>query len=474
MQEFRSCFSRAATYHWFVVLVVAMIIRDDHLGITAVIRELYLNEKHYTNLLNFFHSTAWDLDKLNDKWIKIVLKVIPLFTIDDEFISVADGVKAAKDGRHMPGNKKQHQESETQSKPNYFFGHHFGGVGILIGNTKKLFCLPVSLRITDGINPIAQWMDDKVRQKSHVVQVIHQAYHVASIVKKKGRILLDRYFLSEPAIEAWKELGGENGNLLHIVTKAKSNCVGFTDPPPRTGKPGRPRKKGETIKLFELFNNKNITFHTTTLWLYGVKEEVSYYSMDLLWKKGLYQKLRFVWVMYGNTKSLLVSTDLTAEPTKIIKLYSLRMNIECMFRAMKQTMAGFFYHFWSKAMPRLNYYRKKDAPHPLESVTCKKKQQLIINKLKAIEGYVLLSAIALGLLQIISLKFGSSINLKKIRFLRTYSSEYASEATVRAYLRKNLFLLFAKTDALPIIRIIKSKQKDDFFLDDTQNSDKAA
>ena len=76
-----------------------------------------VNDSIFIYPFNSFHSTAWDLDELNDKWIKIVLKVIPLFTIDDEFISVGDGVKAAKDGRHMPGNKKQHQESETQSKP---------------------------------------------------------------------------------------------------------------------------------------------------------------------------------------------------------------------------------------------------------------------------------------------------------------------------------------------------------------------
>lgn len=474
LQEFRVCFSRVATFHWFVVLIVAMIIRDDHLGITAVIRELFLNEKHYTSLLHFFHSTAWKLDELNDKWIKIVLKIAPLFTANGDVIYVGDGVKASKEARRMPGNKKQHQESETQSTPSFFFGHHFGGVGILIGNAKKIFCLPVSLRITDGIKPIALWMDDKVRQQSHVVQVIHQTYHVASIIKKKGKVLLDRYFLTKPAIEAWKELNVEHGNLLHIVTKAKSPSVAYTEPPPRTGKPGRPRIRGERIKLFELFTDKDITFNNATLWLYGVKEEVSYYSMDLLWKQGLYQKLRFVLVAYGETKSILVSTDLNAKPTTIIKLYAKRTNIECMFRAMKQTMAGFFYHFWTKAMPRLNYYQRKDEPHPLEDITCKKRQRLIIKKLKAIEGYVLLSSIALGLLQLLSLKLGTGIDLKKIRFLRTYSSDYASEATIREYLRKSIFVLFAKSGTLPIIEIIKSKQKEDFSLEDAEFSEIAA
>jgi len=474
LQEFRVCFSRSSTFGWFVIMIVGMILRNDYLGITSVIRELHLNEKHYTSLVHFFHSSAWNLEALNNKWIKIVLTISPLLTVGGELIFVGDGVKAAKEARHMPGNKKQYQESENQSKPSYFFGHHFGGIGILIGNAKKIFCLPLSLRIHDGVKPIAKWLNDEVRQQSHVVQIIHQAYHAASLAKRSSKVLLDRYFLSKPAFRAWAKLNEVHGNLLHIITKAKSDCVAYTDPPPRTGKPGRPRVKGERIKLADLFNDTSIKFQTETLRLYGKKQELSYYSADLLWGQGLYQKLRFVLVAYDGITSILVSTDLEASPTTIIKLYAKRFKIECMFREMKQNMAGFSYHFWTKAMPRLNHYHKKDAPHPLDSVTCAKRRLLIIKKLKAIEGYVLCSSIALGLLQIISLRLGTGIDFKKIRFLRTYSSKYASEETTRQYLRRNIFMEFLKSDALSVIKIIQSKQKDDLFLEESEVLDTAA
>ena len=103
-----------------------------------------------------------------------------------------------------------------------------------------------------------------------------------------------------------------------------------------------------------------------------------------------------------------------------------------------------------------------------------KARKAIIKKIKAIEGYVLCSAIALGLLQIISLKLGSSINLRKIRFLRTYSSYYASEPTIRELFRNQIFMLFAKPDQFSIIEIIKSKQKNNFLLEETEVSDEAA
>lgn len=66
---------------------------------------------------------------------------------------MADGVKQAKEARHMPGVKKLHQKSENQSKAEYIFGHMFGGVGILIGNLQKMFCVPLILTIQEGLKP---------------------------------------------------------------------------------------------------------------------------------------------------------------------------------------------------------------------------------------------------------------------------------------------------------------------------------
>ncbi len=52
-----------------------------------------------------------------------------------------DVVKQAKEGRFMPGVKKLFQESEYSSKPEYIFGHMFGGLGILaIGANLRKRC----------------------------------------------------------------------------------------------------------------------------------------------------------------------------------------------------------------------------------------------------------------------------------------------------------------------------------------------
>ncbi|WP_297426357.1 hypothetical protein [Clostridium sp.] len=79
------------------------------------------------------------------------------------------------------------------------------------------------------------------------------------------------------------------------------------------------------------------------------------------------------------------------------------------------------------------------------------------------------SSIAIGLLQIIALKFSATeLNNKFFRYLRTSSKEIVSEATVASYFRKNIFRIMCKNANLSITKIIKNKQADASFYDDLQ------
>lgn len=134
---FRSCFSRQATFEWFVVLVVGFMLRSDHLGVTSVIRDLALNSRCYETLIHFFRSSAWSLESLRTTWIQVVHKTAPLLVVDNRVVLVGDGMKQTKEGRRMPGVKKLHQESENSSKGEYIFGHLFGAIGILAGTPQN-------------------------------------------------------------------------------------------------------------------------------------------------------------------------------------------------------------------------------------------------------------------------------------------------------------------------------------------------
>lgn len=460
LQPFRSCFSRQATFEWFVVIILGFMLRSDALGVTSVIRDLSLNSRCYETLLHFFRSSAWSPQSLRQKWLQVVRQHAPLMRIQDRVVLVGDGMKQAKEARRMPGVKKLHQESENVSKGDYIFGHLFGAIGILAGDARKWFCLPLSMNIHDGIKTILGWKTstDEAGAPSHVVQMIEPGFEAA---KGFGQalLLLDRYFLSVPALERLQACHLASETRMHLVTKAKSNVVAYERPPAKK-KPGRgrPSKKGPAVKLKTLFTTHAADFQTATVPLYGKEETIQFLCLDLLWGQGWYQELRFVLVVHQGRPSILVSTDLGLPATDIIALYGYRFKIECTFREMKQVTHAFGYRFWSKSMPKLNRFMKKDAPSPLEAVTCAHDRYRIQKTLQAIEGFVMCQCVAMGMLQLIALRFSSRTSGLFFRYLRTPSHAVVSEATVAAYLRQSIFRLFAQSPHVVLTQIIKSKQ----------------
>ena len=452
-RNFRSCFSRTAAFEWFVVIVIGLMIRSDHLGITSVIRDLWLNSD-YVTMMGFFRSTAWSLEGLIQQWCQTVLRYAPLIYMDDRMILIGDGMKQTKEGRRMPGVKRLHQESENSGKPSYMYGHMFGAIGILAGVRNKQFCIPLAIQIQDGVKTILGWQENPERQGSHVEEMIRLACNVIRYTGKSAILLLDRYFLSVKALQQ-----AAAGNI-HIITKAKSSCVAYEDPVFRQGARGRPPKKGAPVKLIMLFETEDHLFKEAQALLYGKQVAIRYHLIDLLWGQKLYQRLRFVLVWYDGLKSIMVSTDLSLDPVRIVELYAKRFRIETTFRELHQVVNAFSYRFWSKHMPKLKRYRKKNEPDPLDSITGEKERKRIGLALRATEVSVFCASVAMGLLQMISLHFSGTSELSKCRYQRTYRSDYWSEDAVADYLSKNIYRLLVNHPHLSITRFIWSRQYD--------------
>ena len=480
--SFRHCFARQATHTWFVIATLTFILRKEKYGVTDSIRCFGLPEKCYECVLHFYKADSWNLDQLINNWSKIIFEQDEVYRIAGKCALLVDGIKVSKEGQYMPASKKLHQESGNSNKGEYIFGHMHGVVGLAVGNDEKLFSVPISSRIHDGMNTILGWQQEgtedtdqeqitkdkkKIELPKHPSKMIKEAHDALMVSDEDEAFCVgDRYFHGRPVLQTLNELNEKSKKKLILVTRARSTAVAYEDPPPRIkGTRGRPKEKGDTVQLNRLFDTRAKEFITATVDMYGKKQEVKYLVVELLWGKNckkmgfVSQKLRFVLVKYKGTRTILVCTDLTVDALSIIKAYSIRFKIECSFKYLKHDIGAFDYHFWSSSTPRLNRYSKKEDPDPLEDITSERAKQNIIKTIKAYEMYMLCGCIALGILQLNSLQLHNEVGPQKFGYKRTHSSGYASEATMKNILGDAIIEVLIRGEKIPIINLISAKIK---------------
>ncbi len=463
LMQFRGCFSRIAAFNWFVIVIIGFTVRFDSYGVTSFIRWLDMNPALYVALLAFFRADSWKLSRLLQCWWRIVLQKCPLIKIDGRCLVVGDGIKISKEAKKMPGVKKMHQESSNSGKPSYITGHHHGVIGILAGWTKKkIFCVPLKSELHEGVKKLREFqgksapiVDGKAKVSISTLMA-SMALDFISVSNMNSLIVLDAYFSVGPVFQALNQAVDVSDNrLAHVITRAKKNVVAYTEPPPKTGKPGAPRKYGDKLKLMDIFAERKDQFIKASLELYGQSRPISFLCMDLMWRP-VKEKIRFILVQDGEGLFILMCSDLTLSPLNIIRSYSYRFKIEVNFKVLKHVMGVFSYHFWTRVWPRLN---KTENEVDITKVSDPRTIRLIRQAANAVEGFANMGIIALGLLQILAMSSHQTIWEKYRGWLRTIRSTIPSEEVTRSVIRMEYIHNFRDFSNTAIYRIIMSKNR---------------
>src|ERR1035438_3605924 len=132
VRSLRPACRRSRTFLWMVLALAALCCRSDRAGVTSYIRVLGFGPEAYHRFLHLFHSEGLDLDRLTDCWVRLCLVLFQPMLAGSRLVCLADGIKAPKEGKQMPAVKMLHQQSASNSKPEYIMGHSFQAISLLV------------------------------------------------------------------------------------------------------------------------------------------------------------------------------------------------------------------------------------------------------------------------------------------------------------------------------------------------------
>jgi hypothetical protein len=142
--ELRSACARTRSFLWMCVCLAGFSTRKDLQGVTSIVRALGLQSPCYDRLLDLFHSPAVDLHRLTCAGCALVFRAHPaILHVNHRPVLVGDGLKIPKAGRKMPAVRKLHQQSDSNTKPHYIFGHSCQAIAVLTQAASSILALPL-------------------------------------------------------------------------------------------------------------------------------------------------------------------------------------------------------------------------------------------------------------------------------------------------------------------------------------------
>ena len=427
----RPACSRLRSFMWFAACVAGLTVRTELMGVTSIVRALKLHPRLYNKLLDNFHSTAVKPDKISALWGQVALRLFsnPL-RVNGRLVLVGDGIKVAKCGKKMPAVKLLHQQSDSNTKPEYIMGHSMQAVSLLARAADSVFAVPLAARIHEGLvwsNRDRRTLLDKMLSLLDTIAIGQPFYFVADAYYAAGKIV--------------KGLLAKNN---HLLSRVKSNAVAYMPCPQQCQKKrGRPKVYGQKVMLNSLLHDQK-SMQRAASPIYGEQNVmINYRVCDLMWRP-VGQLVRFVAVVHPSRGlCLLMCTDTSLDAIEIIRLYGLRFKIEHSFKQAVRLIGSFSYHFWMRDMKPLKRNNGNQHLHR-ESL---KYRDAIKRKINAYHVFIQAGVVAQGLLQYLSATFPSLVWSSFGSWLRTIRPGIPPSELVVANALRNTMPYFLLTNS---------------------------
>lgn len=387
VKELRGACSRESTFLWLALSLLGFSCRPDNVGITSFVRVLQFTPQAYHRFLHFFHSDGVSLERLSSLWVALCLRLFQPFEADGRLVFIADGIKAPKEGKKMPGVKSLHQQSGSNSKPEHIMGHSLQAISLLVrGTTGYVTAIPLVSRIHEGL------VFSNRDRRTLLDKLVQLFMPIVAVTQRAAILVADSYYACAKVIVPLLAKG------CHLVSRAKKNAVAyypFIPTDTECKRRGRPRRYGEKVRLIDLADTQDHLFVEAISPVYGERNVmVRLLAVDLLWRP-VGQLVRFVIVKHPMRGTLfLLCTDLSLSALEILSLYGYRFKIEVGFRQAVHVIGAYAYHFWMMAMKPIRRGQGDQYLHR----TSAEYRKAVRRKLGAYHLHIQLGCIAQGVL----------------------------------------------------------------------------
>jgi hypothetical protein len=323
LAELRPCFATAPTFTTFCALVCGMLAQTGRRTVTGMLVGSGLSglwSHHRAH--RFFSRSRWSAQTLGVLLAKLVVGL--LLPADAAVTVVVDDTLFRRAGRKVWAAGWFHDGSVKAAKQ-VGFGNNWVLAGIVVSlpMLDRPVCLPVAARLVrkNTVSGSRLWL------AAQMVTALADAL--------PGR----RIHVVADAAYAGKELQGLP-RQVSWTTRLRKDAALYQPAPPRTGRRGRPRKKGDRMPSLSALA-RTATFTPATVLRYGQTSTVYLASIRCLWYSVFgAQQVTVVLVREdadGTSYDLaLVSTDPQATGEQIVERYAARWSVEVAIHEAKQ------------------------------------------------------------------------------------------------------------------------------------------
>jgi len=260
-EEYRAGIEKAA-------IIMPSLLKNDYECAQIILLEIIeaQNKGSPSQVLLHLESVAWALIKccgpssLTNLWQHVQDAASHSLSISLHFWQQAneylcerlgDGVKAPKEGRKMPAVKSLHQESASNTKPEYIMGHSFQAMSLLTTSRGYFYATPFISQIHEGV------VESNRDQRTLLDKMILMLNSVA--ISQPFYLVCDAYYASGKIILPLLKVG------QHLISRVRINAVAYLAPQIEQRGMGRPKLYGRKIRLRDILANTNQMISATDI-----------------------------------------------------------------------------------------------------------------------------------------------------------------------------------------------------------------